>query len=152
MDWVPYGPDYIVPNHQFSAFCKEAYAVRADWEAQIIRCYETCRKLGGQFYQTESLAGIGPLGWNAPCIKEVRDREGWVIYRRPPPLTEPIAEGNFSQRFRRCSRPGCREAHPRGLVYCFRCHRVLDGEVKHNFTISRATAVTILKFLKFTKT
>ena len=64
------------------------------------------------------------------CIKEVRDRAGWVIYRRPPASTEPIAEGNFSQKFPRCSE--CRAAHPRGLVYCCRCHRVLDGEVKHN--------------------
>ena len=63
-------------------------------------------------------------------IEEVRDCVGWVIYRRPPPLTAPIAEGNFSQRFPRCF--GCREAHPRGLVYCFRRHRIVDGEVMHN--------------------
>ena len=95
VDWVPYGPDYVVPKQPFTAFRREPYAVRADWEVQIILCYETCRKLGGQFFEAESLAGLGPLCWNAPmeCIKEVRDRAGWVIYRRPPACTEPIAEG-----------------------------------------------------------
>ena len=150
-DWVRYPEDYVAPQEPFTSFRHEPYPVRQDWEVQVRLCHKTCRRLGGRFVQTESLACAGPRSWNAPLdtIREIHDREGWVLYRRPPPLTEPFtlwsgqARGDpaqrdaFSQRFPRCTHPDCGASYPRGLVYCFNCHRVLDGAVVHNIHSER---------------
>ena len=60
--------------------------------------------------------------------------------RRPPPIargnSEPTDE-DFRQRYPRCTHPGCGASYPRGLVYCSRCHRPLEGAVVENIHKSR---------------
>ena len=147
MDWEDSPSDYVPPEKPFTAFRYEPYPPRSDWQVKVRLDYKTCRELGGKSMQTESLAGVGPKSWNAPTetIEEVTDCEGWVLYRRPPPLSEPFslwsdeARGNperqneaLRQRYPRCTHPGFGASYPRGLVYCFDCHRVLEGAIEHN--------------------
>ena len=139
-DWLRYARNYTAPQIPFTGFRQEPYPVRGDWSMQVVLCHESCRDADGHFVQTETLAGVGPLNWNAPanCIEQINSRDGCVLFRRHDPLQNAfwaqaerkLTRDDYEQRHPKCYH--CGASYPRGLVYCFECGGIVQGAKEEN--------------------
>jgi hypothetical protein len=128
-DWLTFPENYTAPPTPFTSFREEPYPVRGDWSMQVAQCHQSCQEADACFVQTETLAGLGPLNWNAPagCIDQMINRDGWVLFRKPE-AGRKLTREDREQRHPKCHQ--CGAVFPHGLLYCFECSGIQQGALE----------------------